>query len=68
METTRLKNLGGIKSGVGLVSSYVVAGGSAVCKFQHHRFPLWCVNFFVTIISTRLLLKRFNGVFISSRN
>ena len=45
LETTRLKNLYIIESGVGLLSSFVVVGGSAVCKFRHHIFPLWCVIF-----------------------
>ena len=45
VETTRLKNLDGIKSEGGLLSLFVVNGGSTVWKFQHHRFPLWCVIF-----------------------
>ena len=45
VKTTRMKNLGGIKSEGGLLSSFVVVGGSAVWKFQHHRFPLCCVIF-----------------------
>ena len=43
VETTRLKNLGGVESGGRLLLSYAVDGGSAVCKFQHHCFPIWCV-------------------------
>ena len=45
VETTRLKNLGGIKSEGGLLSLFVVVRWSAVWKFQLHRFPLWCVIF-----------------------
>ena len=45
VETKSLKNLGGIKSEGGLLSLFVFVGGSAVWKFQHHRFPLWCVIF-----------------------
>ena len=45
LETTRLKNLGGIKYEGDLLSPFVVVRGSAVWKCQHHRFPLWCVIF-----------------------
>ena len=45
VDTTRLKNLGGIKSEGGLLSLFDFVGGSAVWKFQHHRFPLWRVIF-----------------------
>ena len=41
IETTRTKNIGGIKyRGV-----FFVVRGSAVWKFQHYRFPLLCVIF-----------------------
>ena len=43
VDTTRLKNLGGIKSEEDLLPSFVVFGGSALWKFQHHNFPLWCI-------------------------
>ena len=45
VEKKRLKNLFGIKSEGGLMSSFVVFGGSAVWKFQRHPFSLWCVFF-----------------------
>ena len=45
VETTRLKNLDGIKSEGGLLSSFFSVWGSAVWKIQHHRFPLWWVIF-----------------------
>ena len=45
VDTTRLKNLGGIKYEGGLLSSFVVVCGTAVWKFQHHCFPILCVIF-----------------------
>ena len=63
VEITRQKNFGGIKYEGGLLLSFVVSGGSAVWKSQHHRFPPWCI-FCVNIISTRLLLKILKGVYI----
>ena len=45
LETTRLKNLGGIKSEGGLLLSFVVVRGSVVWRLQLHFFPLWCVIF-----------------------
>ena len=44
-ETTRLKKICGIKSGGGLLSSFVLIRGSVVWKSQHHRFSLWGVFF-----------------------
>ena len=44
VETTILKNLGGIESGGGLLLSFVVIWGSAVWKFQHQSLsPLVCI-------------------------
>ena len=45
VDTTRPENLDGVKYEGCLMSFFVVNGGSAVWKFQHHRFPLWCVIF-----------------------
>ena len=43
VETTRLKNIGGIKSEGVLMFSFVFFKGSSVCKYQHNFFLLWCV-------------------------
>ena len=49
VETTRLKNLVSIEYGGGLLLLllllFVAVRGSAVWKFQHHCFPLWCAIF-----------------------
>ena len=49
VEITKINNLGMIESGGVLLSLFVVVvccpGGSALGKFQHHCFPLWCVIF-----------------------
>ena len=45
VEKMRLKKLGGIESGGGFLSLFVVVGGYAVRKFQHNRFTLWCIIF-----------------------
>ena len=45
VEKMRLKKLGRIESGRGLLSLFVVIGGYAVWKLQHNRFPLCCVIF-----------------------
>ena len=57
VETTRLKNLGGIKSEGGLLSLFVVVLWSAVWKFQLHFFPLWCVIFVLPSYKRALFLR-----------
>ena len=57
VDTMRLKNLGGIESGGGVLSS----GGGGM-EIPTSSFPSLVCNFCVTIISKRLLLKSFKVV------